>query len=82
MGLDGAAHCGQTETMTKLCTFIGAACLLNERVGGGEEFRDILGVYVCQLQAQVLKFGRQLHVLRVVVDCDHPAMTPTMFIPS
>lgn len=83
--LCGTGWCSNTWSMDILGTgvdfrtFIGATCLLDECVGACKELGDVLCVYVCQLQAQVLELGRQLHVLRVVVNCDHPAMASTVF---
>lgn len=53
-------------------TVTGGARLLHEVEGGREEGRAVLRVHVRQLELQPLELGRQLQVLRVVVNRQHP----------
>ena len=51
--------------------------LLDEVVAGREEGRYVLRVHVGQGELQTRVLGRQLQVLRIVMDADHPARTAT-----
>ena len=57
----------------KADTFMSMNAALDEVKAGRKEGGDVLGVHVSQLHPQVLYSSRELHLLRRIVNGQHPA---------
>ena len=71
--LSAISSTGVLSGAPKADTFICMNAALYEVEAGRKEGGDVLGVHISQLHPQVLYFGREVYLLRRIVNGQHPA---------